>query len=78
MGKKLLSVYCWYNRTNFRKEVKKLKINDFKNLFPDYENIENSQEDDDDFEMPYYCQKCNHNEDWPDCVIECRKWRAEL
>ena len=51
-----------------------MKISGYINIDPDYEN----DEDDYDEQIPYYCKKCNHNEDWPDCVIECRKWRAEL
>ena len=48
--------------------------------FDIFENLDDENLDDemDDVQMPYYCQKCNHNEDWPDCVVECRKWRAEL
>lgn len=54
-----------------------MKITGYVNLLnDDFDNIED--EDDEDFQMPYYCQKCNHNEEWPDCVVECRKWRAEL
>ena len=43
----------------------------------DFEDFENEDEED-EMQIPNYCQKCNHNEDWPECVIECRKWRAEL
>lgn len=46
-------------------------------IFKDQDD-ENLDDENEDVQMPYYCQKCNHNDDWPDCVIECRKWRAEL
>lgn len=44
----------------------------------DFENEEDEYEDDEEMQIPNYCKRCNHNTDWPDCVIECRKWRAEL
>ena len=58
---------------------KKMKITGIEDLYPNYFDVEDVAEDDnEDLQMPYYCQKCNHNEDWPECVVECRKWRAEL
>ena len=67
--------------TTERRYFRKMKITGFNGyLEDDFDDDFDDEIDDEDVNarMPYYCQKCNHNEDWPDCVIECRKWLAEL